>query len=124
MRALRSPKQRALGSRPAESIYPGMALAADAMLVKAESLRINVEQLVLGFPELAFAAHALAKDAGVKSPAARIAYPIQHAVGFRRQLLAQTLFKVRSDAAGQTQHINESLGGAAVFRALQKSRNV
>src|SRR5258706_158890 len=124
MRALRSAKQRALRSRSAESIYPRVALAADPVLVKAESFRINVEQLVLGFPELAFAAHALAKDAGVKSPATRIAYPIQHAVGFRRQLLAQTLFEVRSDAAGETQHIKESFGGPAVFRALQQSRNV
>src|SRR6266404_1922177 len=81
-----SSKQRALRGGSAESIYPRVAFAADAMLVESKPLGIHLEQLVLRFPVLTLAAHPLAKDAGVEPAATRIANAIQHAVGFRRQL--------------------------------------
>ena len=77
-----------------------MALAADAMFIEAEPLGIDFEEFVLCFPELAFAAHALAKDAGVQLAAARVADAIQYSVGLCWQLLAQTFFEIRSHAAG------------------------
>jgi len=76
-----------------------VALAADAMLVEAELPRINLEQLFLGVPVLAFAAHALAKDTRVQLAATRIAYAVQNAIGFGREFLAQTLFEIRGHAA-------------------------
>jgi len=52
----------------------------------------------LGAPVLAFAAHALAKDARVEFAAARVANAVQDAVGFGREFFAQALFEIRSDA--------------------------
>jgi hypothetical protein len=75
-----------------------VAFAADAVLVEAEPPCIYLEEFFLGVPVLAFAAHALAKDARVQHAAARVADPIQNPVGLRRQFLAQPLFKIRRNA--------------------------
>src|SRR5712692_10436748 len=99
-------------------------IAADPMLVEAESFGVNIEQLALRFPILTLTAHALAKYAGIQFAAARVANPIQDAVGFGRQFFPQALFKVRSDAARQTNHVDESLVRAAVLCALQEPWNV
>jgi hypothetical protein len=70
-----------------------VALAADSMLVKAESSGVDLKQLFLRVPVLASAAHALAKDARVQLAAARVAYAIQNAIGFGGKLLAQAFSK-------------------------------
>src|SRR2546421_10963268 len=69
-------KQSALPRRPAKSIRAALAFAAGAMFVEAEPFGINFEQLFLRVPVLAFAAHALAENAGVQFAAARVADPI------------------------------------------------
>src|SRR6266850_1441522 len=119
-----SPKQRSLRRRAAEGAWARVALADDAMLVEAESPGIKLEQFFLRAPVLAFAAHALAKDTRVQFAATRIANAIQNAIGFSRKFLAQTFFKIRRNAAGQAQHVDECAIGAAVLRALEKFGNV
>ena len=113
-----SPKQRSLCSGAAEGVCAHLTLAADAMLVKSKSSGVNLKQLFLRVPVLALAAHPFAKDARVQFAATRIAYAVQNAIGFGRELLAQARFEIRRDAAGQAQHVDERSVGAAVFRAL------
>src|SRR5712692_438642 len=112
------PKQRALRRRPAKSVWSGVTLAADAIFVKSKSPTIDFKQLFLRRPVLPLAAHALAKDAGVQLAAARVANAIQDPVGFGRKSFAQASLEIGSDAAGQTQHVDESPGRATIFRAL------
>src|SRR6266849_9780436 len=118
------PKQRSLRRRTTKCVWSGVALAADPMLIKAEAPAINVKKLLLRRPVLSLAAHPLAKDAGVQSTAARVADTIQDTVGFGGKFFAQALFEIRSDTAGQTQHVDEGFRRATVFRALQESGNV
>src|SRR5438132_1165275 len=125
MRALPGlPKQRTLSGRSAKSISARMALVADAVFVKAEPLGVNLEQFLLRIPELPFAAHAFAKDAGIQLAAAGVANTIQNSVSFGRKFFAQALLEVWRDAARQTKHVDEGFLCAAVFCALQQLGNV
>src|SRR5260370_39269272 len=94
------------------------------MLVEAKPAGVNLKQLFLRVPVLAFAAHALAKDARVQFAAACVAYAIKNAIGLGREFFAQTLFEISRYAAGQAQHVDGRSVGAAVFRALEKFANV
>jgi hypothetical protein len=87
------------GSAPTQTAIPApWCSLADAMLVEAEAASINLDQLFLRVPVLAFAAHALANDARVQPSAARVADAIQNAVGLGWKFLAQTLFEIRRQA--------------------------
>src|SRR5689334_91006 len=95
-----------------------------AFLVETETLGMDLEETFGCFPVLTFAAHALAEDARIEFAVACFADSIQHTVGFRRQLLTQTLFEVWRNVAGQTQHVDERILRARFFRALQQHRNI
>src|ERR1041385_5690716 len=95
-----------------------------ARLVETESLTMNGEESFGRRPVFAFAAHAFTKDTRVELTVACFANAVQHTISFRRQLLTQTLFKIRRDTPGQTQHVYESELRTRVFRALQQDRYV
>src|SRR5689334_20967537 len=109
-------EQRRLRGRTAER-SPGGSLVR-AFLVESETLAVNPEQTLGGFPVLTFAAHAFAERAGVQLAVARFANPVEHAISFGRQLLTQTFLEIRSDIAGQAQHVDERRLGARFFRAF------
>src|SRR5574341_1464755 len=118
-RAEISAKQQALRCRSTKSVHPLDVVLADAIFVEAEILAINLEKFFLRIPELAPAAHAIVKDTRVEFAVARVANTIQHAIGLCRKLVAQTLFEIGSYAARQTQHVDESLRRATIFRSFQ-----
>src|SRR5689334_10781042 len=95
-----------------------------ALLIETETLGVNFEETLGGFPVLTFATHALAEDARVEFSFTRFTNAIQDAVGFRRQLRTQALLEVRRDVTRQTQHVNECRLRARFFRSLQQHRNV
>src|SRR5258705_3766077 len=96
-----SAEQRALCGRTPKSISLCMIIAADAVFVKSELLRVNIEELFLRGPIRAFAAHAIAENTRIEFTVARFTNAVQNAVGFGGQFLAQPLLEVRRDAAGQ-----------------------
>src|SRR6266446_4072168 len=101
-----------------------MMVAADAMLVETEALCVNAEEFRLRVPELALAAHAIVEGARVKLSTTRIADTIEHSISFGWKFLAEPLFKIRSDAARKTQHVEKRLRRSAFFRAFQQPGNV
>src|SRR5260370_41884769 len=101
-----------------------MALAPDAVLIKSKPSAIDLEELLLRVPVLSLTTHAFAKDAGVQFAAASVPDAIQDAIRLRRQFLAQPLLEVRSDAAGQTQHVYEGPRRTAVFGPPKQAGNV
>src|SRR5688572_33208278 len=111
-------KQRSMRRWSAEGVPVRVAVAADAMLVKAELSAINLEEFFLRIPVLPFAAHAIVEDARVNFAAARVANAVQDTISFGRKFFAQTLFKVGSHTARQAEHVDEGFRRATVFRAL------
>src|SRR5688500_3434672 len=76
-------------------------------LIKTETLAVDFEQPLSRFPVLTFAAHSFAEDARVQFSTTCFANSVHHTIGFSRQLLAQTFFKIRRNVAGQSQHVDE-----------------
>src|SRR4051794_32066 len=94
------------------------------LLIKSQPLAVEVKQALLRFPVLAFAPHPLAKLRRVETTIARLAYAIENALRFGRQLLFQSLLEIFRDASGQTQHRHKSLPRPTLARSLQEIRNV
>src|SRR5689334_22306044 len=95
-----------------------------ALLVETETLRMNFEETLGGFPVLTFATHALTEDARVELTVTGFANAIQDTVGFRRQLRTQALFEIWRYITGQSQHVDECILSARFLRTLQQHRNV
>src|SRR5262245_25356237 len=90
-----------------KSVCPRLAFVANTSLVESQALAINFEEFRLRVPVLTLAAHAFAKDARIQFASTRVTNAIENAIGFGRQVFAQTLFEIRSDAARQAQHVDE-----------------
>src|SRR5438045_7004225 len=99
-------------------------VGANSMLVETEAPCVNTEEFRLRVPVLTLAAHAFVEGARVELATTRITDTIEHAISFGGKFLAEPLFKVRSDAAGKTQHVEKRLRRSAFFGAFQQPGNV
>src|ERR1051325_863696 len=95
-----------------------LGLLVSALFVKAKSRAMNLEQSFCRFPVLAFPAHSFPEHTRVQLSVARFSNSIQDTIGPSRQFLTQSLFEIRRDTAGQTEHIDKRHCGSSLLRTL------
>ena len=85
---------------------------------------MDAEAALDDLPVDAATAHPLAELADVQTPALHFAQAREHAVGLRRQALAQPPLEVGRDAAGQAQDVEVSPARAGLSGALEERGDV
>src|SRR4029077_16602059 len=90
--------------------------------IESKPFAMDLEQTLRGRPVFPLPPHSFAEFTGIHFASARFKDTTDYPISLGWQFFAQTLFKIRRDAARQSQHVDEGECRPSLFCTLQKDR--